>query len=743
MGVSADRVVAVRDASSADHRTLGSGYLVAKRLVLTAAHIVGSDDAPIVVTALDGRSGTARIVWRASDEQDVALLSVDEAGWPAAPLAPVSFGRMISASEAVRAAAIDFPVGRRADERIDARHYDGQLSAGAGRQLSFDQVGVRGRLSWSRLFGRSPQDGGAGAAVACADGRLPACDAVIGVIVEDRDAANHSAFGVAPVWPFAYDRDFSDVFRRHSGHRPVVEPVELSGILLPRNPLVLDSPASLLLPELGVVPFQARDAELRRLQEWCDADGRFSVFVVHGPGGAGKTRLARELARWRLSDRWMCGFIDPDSSEPFPDIAAACLRTSAAPLLLVVDYAETIDDQRLRGVIAAARARSTSQPVRLLVLTRVDPSRIAAHQVELAVHRSCVLELTPLFPGTADREAAFRRCARVFAKRLEQADIRHRPEGTSDVDWAARADQLVDRHRDVNACEFADALTLQMTALADLLPRQGPVGERRTVEAVLLTHESNHLYRHARSHGLDLDQDTLELVLLVGALFSAEDGESAERILKGLPQLSEINGDRLRRIVAWLARLYPRTHDVFLQALRPERLNEAMIVNREREIAPLVDMLTGSLSAWQLWHCKMTLERTMQTYDIALDEAMQAVTTALRRRGALEHRPPRTAVGGIGRSNGSGPHPVDGVEWTGRAVLDGQAPAGIFSEQNDGSRLAMPVSQPSEEADQRDVDAWRYFYGRLIVVRSEPVDNGANRAVQGPDGSSQDAAASG
>jgi hypothetical protein len=742
MGASADRVVAVRDASNADHRTLGSGYLVAKRLVLTAAHIVGSDDAPIVVTGLDGRSGTARVVWRAGDERDVALLSVDEAGWPSPSLASVSFGRMISTSETVRAAAIDFPVGRRADERTDALHYEGQLSAGAGRQLSFDHVGVRGRLSWLRLFGRSPQEA-AGAAVACADDRIAACDALIGVIVEDRDAAGHTAFGVEPVWPLAYDRDFSDVFRRHSGHRPVVEPVELSGVLLPRNPLVLDSPASLLLPELGVVPFQARDAEMRRLEEWCDAEGQFSVFVVHGPGGAGKTRLARELVRWRLRDRWMCGFVDPDSSEPFPDIAAMCLRTAAAPLLLVVDYAETVDDQRLRSVIAAARAESTTQPVRLLVLTRADPSHIAAHQVELAVRRSCVLELTPLFPCAADREIAFRRCARVFARRLEQADIRHQPERMSDVDWAARADQLVDRHRDVDACEFADALTLQMTALADLLPRQGPVGDRLTVEAVLLTHESDHLYRHARSRGLDLDRDTLELVLLVGALFSAEDRQSAERLLKGLPQLSEINGDRLRRIVAWLARLYPRTHDVFLQALRPERLNDAMIVNREREIAPLVDTLTRFVSAWQLWHCKMTLERAMQTYDVALDEAMQAVTTALRRRGALEHRPPRTAVGGIGRSNGSDPYPADGVEWTGRAVLDGQAPAAMFPGQHDGSRVAMPLSPPSDEADQRDVDAWRYFYGRLIVVRSEPVDNGANGAVQGHDGSSRDAAASG
>jgi hypothetical protein len=76
-------------------------------------------------------------------------------------------------------------------------------------------------------------------------------------------------------------------------------------------------------------------------------------------------------------------------------------------------------------------------------------------------------------------------------------------------------------------------------------------------------------------------------------------------------------------------------------------------------------------------------------------------------------------------------------------VLDGQAPGGVFPRQHDGSRVAMPLSPPSDEADQRDVDAWRYFYGRLIVVRSEPVDNGANGAVEGHDGSSRDAAASG
>ena len=670
-------------------------------------------------------------MWRAGDGEDVALLSVDEPGWPSTSLISVPFGRLISASEAVRATAIGSPAGRRADERTDARHYDGQLSAGTGRLACFDQVGVRGRLSWLRLFVRSSEDGGVGAAVACADDRLPACDAVIGVIVEERDAANHPAFGVVPVWPFAYDRDFSEVFRRHSGHRPVVEPVELSGVMLPRNPLVLDSPASLLLPELGVVPFGARDAEMRRLEMWCEADDRFGVFVVHGPGGAGKTRLARELVRWRLRHRWMCGFVDPDSSRPFPDIAAAGIGTSAAPLLLVVDYAETVDDQRLGSIITAARAGSTIQRVRLLVLTRADPSHSTADPIRLAARQSCVLELTPLFPGAADREAAFRRCARVFAKRLEQADTRHQPARTSDVDWAARADQLVDRHRDVNASEFADALTLQMTALADLLPRQGPIGDRLTVEAVLLTHESNHLYRHARSRGLDLDQDALEIVLLVGALFSAEDRHSAERFLRGLPQLAQVNGDRLRHIVAWLAHLYPRTHDVFLQPMRPERLNDAMIVNRERDIAPLVGLLAGTVSAWQLWHCKMTLERTMQTYDIALDEAMQAVTTALRRRGALEHQPPRTATvvsgaeaPGVERLNGSGPHPAENVERNGRAVVDGHRPVGVFAE---------PLPAPSEESDQRNVDAWRYFYSRLQVVRSEPADHGANGDVQGQD----------
>ena len=56
------------------------------------------------------------------------------------------------------------------------------------------------------------------------------------------------------------------------------------------------APVRLLLPEHGVVPFLGREQPLAELQGWCHGPARFALRVLTGDGGAGKTRLAAELA---------------------------------------------------------------------------------------------------------------------------------------------------------------------------------------------------------------------------------------------------------------------------------------------------------------------------------------------------------------------------------------------------------------------------------------------------------------
>jgi hypothetical protein len=65
-------------------------------------------------------------------------------------------------------------------------------------------------------------------------------------------------------------------------------------------------PAHVLDPGLGVVPFTGRSAELGDLEQWCGSPGSALVRLVTGDGGAGKTRLALELAGRMAGQGWRC-----------------------------------------------------------------------------------------------------------------------------------------------------------------------------------------------------------------------------------------------------------------------------------------------------------------------------------------------------------------------------------------------------------------------------------------------------
>ncbi|GAA3943556.1 trypsin-like peptidase domain-containing protein [Actinoplanes auranticolor] len=689
MSIARDRVVAVQRASRSNDPAVGSGYLIAQGLVLTAEHIVGRDDAAITVTALDGRASAAQVAWRAGGDRDIALLSVDDPQWPATRIAPVPFGRTISGSERVETAAIGFPIGQRTDDTLDTRQYQGFMSAGTAHFAPVDQMDVTAGASFRGRRG-SPHYGASGAAVACADSRIPRCDAILGVIVEDRGASDHSALGVAPVWPLADDPEFRDVFRRHAGRPPIVEPVELSGALLPRFPSLLHSPASLLLPESAVASFDGRGDELARLQAWCDGPAAASeVFVVQGPGGAGKTRLARELLRLRTEQGWTGGFLDPDSSAEFPDIAGTCIRTAVTPLLLVIDYAETVSPARLSSVFSAAKARIGTRPLRLLLLTRAGPSWLTAPPFRMRLDEQRLIALPPLYPTVTERHAAFRRCAREFALRLSRAEVRaDQPPDAQAIDWPVKAAQLAVRHRPLDAYEFSDALTLQMTVLTDLLPRRGTTRRTLSIEADLLQHESAYLDRHANRRGLGLDPDTLRVIVLASVLFGADSEANAKRLLRRLSVLSDVDGDRLHRIVAWLTDLYPRTHDAYLQPMRPERLGESLIIEAERtgEAARLITTLAPYATAGQLDHCEAALHRAVATYDVTVNLAEAALAQAIRPSPAPDPRPAPT-------------HAPD---------LD--VPGRVVERRTTHDPDPGPPRHHDEPRRWRIVDTWRYFY---------------------------------
>jgi hypothetical protein len=132
-------------------------------------------------------------------------------------------------------------------------------------------------------------------------------------------------------------------------------------------------PAHLLEPGLGIVPFAGRAKELEALKTWCLNDGEL-LRLVTGPGGSGKTRLARELCV-RMKPRrgcrcvwtdggWRCVWVD--EGDEGQAVARERAARPSARLLLVVDYAEARAglDELLK---AATRDEGC---VRLLLLAR-------------------------------------------------------------------------------------------------------------------------------------------------------------------------------------------------------------------------------------------------------------------------------------------------------------------------------------------------------------------------------------
>jgi hypothetical protein len=120
------------------------------------------------------------------------------------------------------------------------------------------------------------------------------------------------------------------------GTRP--QPLEgLSRVLAPLDAAGPPSAADaleLLRPDLSPVPFRGRERDLAGLAAWLESDG-YPCYVLGGPPGAGKTRLALEAAR-RAPRGWAAGWLRPGAGAG----ACAVVRDGGVPTLILVDDAD-------------------------------------------------------------------------------------------------------------------------------------------------------------------------------------------------------------------------------------------------------------------------------------------------------------------------------------------------------------------------------------------------------------------
>lgn len=105
-----------------------------------------------------------------------------------------------------------------------------------------------------------------------------------------------------------------------------------------------------------------RDSEISDLVAWAQSDAKLRIRFLVGDGGAGKTRLAAEVADILASSGWHAGFSALEQDIAFP--------LSGSGLLLLFDYPEAWPDQVKTLLRQAASLPSNSAPIRILLLSR-------------------------------------------------------------------------------------------------------------------------------------------------------------------------------------------------------------------------------------------------------------------------------------------------------------------------------------------------------------------------------------
>ncbi|MDT7802908.1 MAG: hypothetical protein QOI78_6341 [Actinomycetota bacterium] len=538
--------------------SVGSGYLISPTLVITARHVVlgrQADGGPadMASPAIKVRVGhvddeaplhrsDATVCWH-RPEVDVALLRLARP----APFRPgVRWGSLVTnaSGEYSGVGYPDFAVyddNVRSVEQLAGRL--DPLSSGPNgtyvlHQGSFPDL--RGGHEWSGI---------SGAAVFCAG-------LLVGVVVQDDNDHGNRRLYATRARKLLQDPGFVEIVEGESSEPVELESAEFQHLLEPAPPSrEFAAPSMVLRPDAEAVPFHGRAAELGELTDWCLDRSRFSVHVVTGPGGQGKTRLARELARRLRRRGWVAGLVKRDAKVDRDGPGGV-----QEPVLLVVDYAET-QPELLRNL--SDWASGATRPVRLLLLARARGEWERTAEIRVRTET----RLRAIGDDGSDHAGWFREVAQGLARHLPAVDRHER------VEWARLAADLVIPPAAVRG---ETALKVEMGALVTLLRRGmdgGGPADGDSVEDELLFHERK--YWRARSAESDLGKRAdwiLGRAVAAAVLCPTRTRKESEQAIgRALPRDPSTTVEEVVRVVR---DLYPPPAERYWGQLEPDRLAE-------------------------------------------------------------------------------------------------------------------------------------------------------------------------
>jgi tetratricopeptide (TPR) repeat protein len=235
-----------------------------------------------------------------------------------------------------------------------------------------------------------------------------------------------------------------------------------------------------------IAPLTGRDVETAELRAWAESAKAVAGRFITGPGGAGKTRLAAELALELRGKGWTAGFMDlsHDNLPPTP--------VGKNGVLLIADYPDEKPDG-VRALLSALARPPEKVKIRLLLLTRDEnPKRWVDEAAQAgASHLFGRQNLTPAPP--LDEAAAWTVFETARANLHNAGFDKPSPvEPSAFIDWRRR-------HELHRLALFVTALALH-TVLAPAAPALNLTG--REVIAALVARERRRLQEISTAHGM-------------------------------------------------------------------------------------------------------------------------------------------------------------------------------------------------------------------------------------------------
>ncbi|MDI6100568.1 tetratricopeptide repeat protein [Actinoplanes sp. NEAU-A12] len=312
---------------------------------------------------------------------------------------------------------------------------------------------------------------------------------------------------------------------------------------LPETSSASDSVIGLLDPARQVVPFDhRRDASLTDIEAWLE-NGRGNAWRITGGTGSGKTRLAVQVGRRAVRQGWRVGWLRAGQGE-----SAVAVATESEDRVLIVADDEMVSPQDVAALLSTVAAVATPM-VRVLVVAR-DSDRWWASVAEAQRWPDTVLAdgmtvLGPLGGSEPAQIGVLQAAMRAFA---EQAG-RRKPQVV--VHGVTRTTPLILLH-------CAALLVAQRSR-----PSENVVDVGQAMRELLAV-EDEFVWRPKADKlvGADvLSFSSRRAVVVLAALFGAADQRSADLLLRRLPRLRDEPAGRVRRVAAWLHRLYPNAGD--------------------------------------------------------------------------------------------------------------------------------------------------------------------------------------